>query len=146
MPPCVMYLTKFLSISFIPRYPDVYLLGALHATSVLLREVGLWRGPLQALPILAGEDSVDTEHFFLQLRPVTQWVNIGRRGRFRNLTSHLQGSKKHFWIYAHHFLFPCIASIPVAPKLVFPCRSKTGTGSAIQYSPYSLVITIALVT
>ena len=71
MPPYVMYLTNFLPISFISRYPDVYLLGALHATSVLLREVGLWRGPLQALPILAGEDSVDTEHFFLQLRPVT---------------------------------------------------------------------------
>ena len=36
------------------RHPDVHVLRALHASSVLLRAVGLWRGPLQALPLLAG--------------------------------------------------------------------------------------------
>ena len=45
------------------RHPDVYLLGAVHPSPVVLREMGLWRGPLHALPVLAGEDSVDTEHY-----------------------------------------------------------------------------------
>ena len=36
------------------RHPDVHILGALHAASVLLQALGLWRGPLQALPLLTG--------------------------------------------------------------------------------------------
>ena len=47
------------------RHPDVYLLGALHTSSVLLGALGLWGGPLQALPILAGRETVNTEYIIL---------------------------------------------------------------------------------